>query len=108
MATWPLAAGLLSTMTGWPRRGESFSAIVRPIMSIELPAGAVMMNLVGLSGQVCADDVIAMASAAMAVRQRRMLEHPCAAGITDRRARRPGTRATPSARAGGSLPPPLP
>ena len=65
-ATVPPAAGLFSTTTGWPRRSLSLSAIVRPRTSMELPAGADITNLIGLSGQVCAGafDVAARADRA--------------------------------------------
>ena len=46
----PPAAGLFSTITGWPSLSFSLSAIGRPITSMELPAGADITKLMGRSG----------------------------------------------------------
>ena len=52
--TEPPAPALFSTITGWPRRGVSFSAMMRATVSVEPPAENGTTSLMGLAGQDCA------------------------------------------------------
>jgi len=71
LATWsapmlPLAPGLFSTITGWPRRSESFGPTVRAMMSMPVPGVKGTTTLIGWLGQVWAWTVRAGATSALA------------------------------------------
>ncbi len=61
----PLPPGLLSTVTGWPTWAVSFSAKMRAIVSVPLPAPNRITMLIGLLGHAaCAATGPAAATAA--------------------------------------------
>ena len=66
-AALPLAAGLLSTTTGWPSAGEIFSASTRATMSGAPPGGIVTRMWIGRDGNwaCAAADRASAAAAAM-------------------------------------------
>ncbi len=61
----PLAPGLLSTITGWPRSSESLAPTVRAVMSEEPPAVNGTMMVIGRLGYDWAKEAVQKARAAI-------------------------------------------
>src|SRR6202795_541554 len=59
----PLAPGLFSTSTGWPRRSVILGLMRRDMMSVVLPGGKGTTILIGLEGYDCAHACPAMNTA---------------------------------------------